>query len=141
MTLYETIKYLESIALRQPSVEFAGDGDIYSVLNTKPDIKYGVFFITQNNHRLENNANHYNLNLFYIDRLEHNLESNMLQIQSIGKEVLTNIINTFCEGLDAETGTSITFQPFTQQFRDECAGIYAVVELIVDADIECPEEY
>ena len=51
-----------------------------------------------------------------------------------------NIIHVFCNEYDLDVPT-ITYQPFTQKFADECAGQYAQIELEVPKDILCPEEY
>ena len=49
MTFYEIVKSLQEIAQKQPNINYVGEGDIY-ILNTKTNIDYGVFFITQTNH-------------------------------------------------------------------------------------------
>lgn len=140
MTLYELISILKSIALTQPSVRSTGDGNIYEVLNTKKDNEYSVFFITQGTHREDEEVDHYTLTLFYVDRLLQDMEDNRLQIQSVGKSVLSNIITTLCHNYDIDY-TTITYTPFTQRFSDECAGMYAQITFDIMKDFYCPEEY
>lgn len=139
MTYQQVVKSLETIALNQHNVRYAGYGSLYEDLNSTPNIKYDVFYITPNQYTLEGDFNRFSFNLFYISRLEDVDGDNMLQVQSIGKEILDNIVRVFCETFDAETYGSIYYQPFTQRFADECAGIYMTVTLVVPVDSTCGE--
>ena len=140
MTLYETIDLLKKIALKHPNIGSASEGNIYEYMNANPSVKYGVFFITQGTHSQDEMFNHFEFTLFYVDRLVDDMEENRLQIQSIGKEILSNILTFFCEEFDAEC-ENISFQPFTQRFVDETAGIYSTITIDVPKDVICPEEY
>ena len=140
MTLYETIDFLKKIALKHPNIGSASEGNIYEYMNANPSVKYGVFFITQGTHSQDEMFNHFEFTLFYVDRLVDDMEENRLQIQSIGKEILSNILTFFCEEFDAEC-ENISFQPFTQKFVDETAGIYSTITIDMPKDIICPEEY
>ena len=140
MTLYETIDLLKKIALKHPNIGSASEGNIYEYMNANPSVKYGVFFITQGTHSQDEMFNHFEFTLFYVDRLVDDMEENRLQIQSIGKETLSNILTFFCEEFDAEC-ENISFQPFTQRFVDETAGIYSTITIDVPKDVICPEEY
>lgn len=141
MTLLETVTTLKRIALSQPNIKSAGEGSIYDFMNSNPSVRYSVFFITQTAHRQDENFDYYGFTLFYVDRLVDDLDSNRLQIQSVGKDCLHNIILTFCESQDAGY-TTITYQPFTENtFVDLCAGIYATVELAIPLDAICEEIY
>lgn len=140
MTLFELVQELTRIALKQPNVRTAKEGNIYDAMNAKPNIKYGVFFITQGTHTDEEFIDHYNLTLFYIDRLQSDLDDNRLQIQSIGKEVLHNIILTFCDYYEIDMPIT-SYTTFTQRFSDECAGTYCQVVFDLPKDLLCPEEY
>ena len=140
MTLYETIDWLKKIALKHPNIGSASEGNIYEYMNANPSVKYGVFFITQGTHSQDEMFNHFEFTLFYVDRLVDDMEENRLQIQSIGKEILSNILTFFCEEFDAEC-ENISFQPFTQRFVDETAGIYSTITIDVPKDVICPEEY
>lgn len=139
MTLKEIIDNLKSIALTQPDVRAASDGDVYEKMNGNPSIKYSVFHATQTTHQTEDGWDNYGLSLFLIDRLVDD-SSNRLEIQSRAKETLNNIILTFCENFDAEH-TSITFTPFTQKFKDDCAGVWCNVTIGVQADYNCAIDY
>ena len=139
MTLQEIIKILQDIALTQPNVRSVGEGDIYDTLNAEGSTRYAYFFITQNKHTQTEDTDRYSLNVFYIDRLEDD-KSNKLQIQSIGKEVLSNIFNTFADDFDADF-SGVDFQVFTERFSDYCAGVYATVTFEVMRDGSCPDYY
>lgn len=139
MTLQELIKTLQQIALTQPNVRTATDGDIYEVMNGNPSVRYGVFHITQNTHQSYEDRDVYGLNLFYVDRNEED-NTNTLQIQSIGKSVIDNIVRTFVEEFDGEYPT-INYTPFTQRFKDDTAGVFAGISMEVYKDWICPDTY
>ena len=140
MTLFEVISILKGIALNQPNIQSATDGSVYDVMNTNPSVKYDVVHFQQTNHQTDEETDYYGFNIFYISRLEDSLEDNRLQIQSIGKELLDNILRTFCEnwGIDFPT---ITYYPFTQRFNDLCAGCYCNVRIEIPKDIICADDY
>lgn len=140
MTLYEVVKELQEIALRQPTIRSAGEGSVYDFMNNNPSSRYCCFNITQTSHRQDEDTDYYGFNLFYIDRLVDDLSDNRLQIQSIGKEVLSNIVRVFCEDNDCDRSTLI-FRSFTEKFVDETAGCYCEVEFAVPIDYECSENY
>ena len=140
MTLYNIVSILKSIAASQPNIRTTTDGSVYDALNTNPAIQYDVFHISQTNHREDENYDYYGFNLFYISRLEDSLENNRLQIQSIGKEVLSNIIRTLCENFAIDYPT-ITYFPFTQRFNDLCAGVYCSLQLDVPKELWCADDY
>lgn len=140
MTLYKLVEILKEVALRQPLIRTAGEGDIYDALNADPSIDYGVFFITQQTHTQDETFDHYALVLFYVDRLVSDLEDNRLQVQSIGKEILTNIIRTVENNYDIDVST-ISYTTFTQRFADETAGCYVQLIFDIPLDYLCEEDY
>lgn len=140
MTLFQVIENLKAIALTHPNVRTASEGNIYEALNAGPSVKYGVVFLTQGSHTEDEMYDHYSFSIFYVDRLEANMENNRVQIQSIGKEVLSNIIHIFCDEYDAEADT-ITYHTFTQKFADETAGVWAQITLDIVRDSYCTEDY
>lgn len=133
MTLKETINKFLKIAKKQPNINFASEGDIYT-LNTMKNLEYSVFFVTQQQHQQSEDTITYNLILYYIDRLVED-DANMLDIQSNGIIMLGNIINTFINENDADINYDITYQPFTHKFADKCAGVYANVKIEVGNNI------
>lgn len=140
MTLFQIIQTLKQIALTQPNIKSATDGSIYEVMNTNPSVKYDVVHFSQTTHQSDEETDYYGLNIFYVSRLEDSLEDNRLQIQSIGKEVLDNIIRTFCENWNINFPT-ITYTPFTQKFNDLCAGCYCNLRLEIPKEIICADDY
>lgn len=140
MTLFEIVDILKKTALDQPNIRTTTDGSVYDALNTNPSVQYDVFHISQTNHQEDFETDYYGLQLFYISRLEDSLEDNRLQIQSIGKEILGNIIRTFTENFGIDYPT-ITYIPFTQKFNDLTAGVYCNVRLEVPKEIICADDY
>ena len=140
MTLKQVITELCKIALTQHNVRTAGYNDLYGALNTDASIQYDVWFVTQNQHQSEGDFDRYGLNLFYISRLENTDGDNELQIQSIGKEVIDNVVKIFCELYDAEVYGVTYYQPFTQRFASLTAGIYAIITLEVPKNSICIDE-
>ena len=139
MTLYKLIEIIKEIALKHPNIGSVNEGDIYTI-NSSPSVKYANITITQNQHTQDETYDHYGLTIFYTDRLVDDMETNRLQIQSVGKSMLSNIITFICEEFDIECDT-ITYQPFTQRFTDECAGIYASLTVDIVKETVCAEEY
>lgn len=140
MTLYDVVKYLKTIALAQPNIKTAKDGNIYNILNANPSVKYAAFIITQNTHRTTENFDYYGFTLFYADRLMSDMEDNRLEIQSQAKQALDNIIRTFCNNMDIDLPT-MTFTPWTEKFADELAGMYIQVEFVIPIEFICNEEF
>ena len=139
MTLKQTVKELQRIALTQRNVRYTNEGDLYRDLNSNPSLKYDVFYLTQNQHQTVEGFDRYSFNMFYISRLENFDGNNALQIQSIGKEVIENIIRIFCEQYDADVYGTTYWQPFLQRFADDCAGIYCIITLEI-ASSTCIDE-
>lgn len=67
MRYIDLLQELKEIAKSQPNIGFVGSKDIYE-LNSLPDIKYSVFYITPNSFKLSEDTIDYSLNLYYIDR-------------------------------------------------------------------------
>lgn len=133
MTLYELIHNILDIAKTKPNINYVNEGDIYE-LNNLPNINYGVFYVTQDRHQINENTARYTLNLFYVDRLLDDA-SNRLIIQSNGIEAITNIVNHLILKEDVDVAYPLNFTPFYQRFADECSGVFATITFIVDAPI------
>lgn len=140
MTLAKIIDTLKMIALKHPNVNSVYEGNIYDILNAKPDNKYASVVITQQSHTTDETYDHYGFVIFYVDRLVDDLEENRVQIQSIGKSMLGNIITAFCNEFEAECD-NIIYQPFTQRFTDETAGVYCTITIDIIKDAYCAERY
>ena len=136
MTLLDLIKKIEDVAVTQPQVKEVIPSDVYK-LNERADALYGVFAWTQGQHvkNIYEGTTAYTFNLFYIDRLTAN-QKNKAEIQSVGLQVLGNILLS----LSTYIGVSeARFQPFTERFADECAGVYCTVTLLVPDDVSCEQ--
>ena len=140
MTLAKIIDTLKMIALKHPNINLAYEGNIYDILNAKPDNKYASVVITQQSHTTDETYDHYGFVIFYVDRLLNDLDENRVQIQSIGKSMLGNIITAFCNEFEAECD-NIIYQPFTQRFADETAGVYCTITIDTVKDAYCAERY
>lgn len=140
MTLFKVIDLIKILALKHPNVNSAEEGDIYSILNANTQQKYASVVLTQDTHTEDEVFDNYNFNIFYVDRLFSDIETNRLDIQSTAKNVLSNIIRAFCEEFDAECN-SINYHTFTERFADECAGAYAAITISIPKDIYCTEKY
>lgn len=138
MTLFDIIRNLQAIAAQEPSVRSVSDGDIYDALNAAVDIKYGVFHITQDTHTTNGDLDVWGLNLFYIDRLLDNNE-NRLSIQSAGITILENVLKRFADTFGAEYMNNIVYTPFTQRFKDNCAGVFCKISISTVMDNLCAE--
>lgn len=124
MTLQETIKLLEYVAVNQPNVNgLVETGDIFDLNKDEYQQKYSAFCVTQNTHQIGIDFTTYSFTLFYVDRLTLD-KHNKLEIQSTAVQFFQNFIKTIQEKaplLDIENGEVTTF---TEKFSAECAGAY-----------------
>ena len=140
MTLTDTIRKIEAVAGAIPSVASIVRNDIFR-LNSLPDAEYAVFGWTQGQHTasVQSSLVTFNFTFFYIDRLRAD-KRNEMEIQSVGIQVLDNIIRTLDEnGIYSEN--TYTFTTFNQRFLDECAGVFTNVALQVPLSELCAETY
>lgn len=140
MTLSELIRHIETVAATTPSVSSIVRNDIFR-LNSLPDAEYAVFGWTQGQHytTVQSSLITYNFTLFYIDRLRAD-KRNEIEIQSVGIQVLDNIIRTL-ESFNAYAENQYTFTTFNQRFLDECAGVFTNVAITVPVTDLCEETY
>ena len=136
MTLLDLIKKLEDVAIKQPQVNEIVPNDVYQ-LNERAAVMYGVFAWTQGQHvkDIYNGTTAYTFNLFYVDRLTAD-QKNKTEIQSVGLQVLGNILRSLSSYVAV---SEARFQPFTERFADECAGVYCTVTLTVPDDTNCEQ--
>lgn len=140
MTLFDTVRAIESLAVSQPSVNMVVRNDVFR-LNAIPDARYGVFAWTQNPHRarIDEDLHYFSFSLFYVDRLTAD-KHNELEIQSVGVQTLENILRGLAE-IGVVPEGDCTFNTFNQRFLDECAGVWCSVTLQVPVDLVCPETF
>lgn len=140
MNLKNVIDGLNSIAMEQPEInQYIKSGNIYD-LNSDRDARFGIFCVTQGTHSYDfkNGLNTFNLVLYYVDRLKSD-QSNKIEIQSTGIEVLKNILRKFSHKFDVDFG-NVDFEVFTQSFSEICAGCYATISIQVN-DNNCLENF
>lgn len=129
MNLYQTAKYILSVAQHQPNVGLTYEGDIYD-LNEKQDIAWPAVAVSQVTHAESGEWRGYGFNIFYVDRLTAD-KGNRLEIQSIAIEALSNIAKVLVES-GFETQGEIRFHTFDERFDAECAGAY--MEIILQSE-------
>lgn len=138
MNLAQLVERLKAVALAQPSIRTVVENDVFR-LNAMASVKYGVFAFTQGQHRanIDTGVTTFTLSLFYVDRLTEDA-SNEVEVQSVGIETLTNIIQTLADEFGVAPWTINTFN---QRFADLCAGAYATVAVDVPFDYTCSDDY
>lgn len=137
MNYYDIINKIKSTALQHNLVNESAEGDVYEWMNSK-NHKYPCVFITIENVTVEDDLNTLTANLIYLDRLTDN-KDNKLKIQSIGVTVLKQIINKLNEdGIECDTGT---YEPFTDEKADVCAGVIARVDFSYEGEDLCEGDF
>lgn len=133
MTLKEVIDNIIYVAKSQPNIKTVKEGNVYD-LDSMPDVEYKVVYLTQSQHRFDNQQNTYNFTLFYIDRLTDD-SGNKIDIHSDGIVTINNILNGLQDCYDMEVETPVSVTTFNQRFVDDCAGVFASVSIVVDNDL------
>lgn len=137
MNYYDLINKIKSTALQHSLVNESAEGDVYEWMNSK-NHKYPCVFITVNDITVEDDLNNLTANLIYLDRLTDN-KDNKLKIQSIGVTVLKQIVNKLNEdGISCDTGT---YEPFTDEKADICAGVIATVDFSYEGEDLCEGDF
>lgn len=136
MTLAKLIEGIKAVAMSQPAVKMIVDNDIFK-LNAIPDAKYGVFSFVQGNHRSGEDEDTYRFTFYFVDRLVED-GSNEIEVQSVAKSTLDNIMRTLSDQMGVEVW-EVT--PFTQRFSDMCAGAFCTAVLDVPVDYTCFDEF
>lgn len=139
MTLKNVVDIIEYVSLKQPNVRQFAEGSVYDI-NSNPSNKYANVVLTQKEHTETDQTYTFNFVVFYVDRLVDDMESNKLQIQSHGIDVLSNIFKTLEQEYDFDI-TNRTYITWTQKFLDECCGAYCNVGIEVYKNVLCPELY
>ena len=134
MTLAQIIEKIKVVALSQPTINMVVDNDVFR-LNAIPDAKYGVFAYLQGNHRSGQDEDVFRFTFFYVDRLVEN-GSNEVEIQSVAKSTLDNIMRTLADDMGVEEWETTTFN---QRFNDLCAGAFCIATISVPVDFNCKD--
>ena len=136
MTLAQLINRIKFVALTQPTIKMVVDNDVFR-LNAIPDAKYGVFAYVQGNHRTGEDEDVFRFTFFYVDRLVED-GSNEVEVQSVGKSTLDNIMRTLEDEMGVDEWEITTFN---QRFNDMCAGAFCTAVLSVPSDYTCEEVF
>lgn len=139
MLLIQAINKIQEISALQRNVNFVSAEDVYEAM-ALPNIDYGamVFNQTSYHYDIDLGLNRLSFRLFYIDRLTDD-ESNKLQVQSIGFEVLKEVIKGM-NSLSLNPAKGLVFRPFTQKFKDMCAGAYVEMTVEFYDEWTCPDD-
>ena len=139
MTYKELIGIIEKVASQQPNIRTIVPFSPYDV-NKSKETEYSVFSWSPNAFTESNEFINYSLNLFYIDRLSAD-SSNKLQIQSIGIQVLKNILDVLENDYGLQTTGNRTYQTFYETFdKNVCAGVFVTITFATEF-ADCPELY
>ena len=130
MNYASLIKYIKDVAINNPLVKQAIDGDIYQI-NSKEN-QYGVFCVTGDVATRNDHTTTYDFTLFYVDRLlEDQSNKNVVQTDGIVCiQSVCNFINQNNENINISA--PINYQLFTQRFTDQCAGVWATISMEVE---------
>ena len=131
MNLKEVFDSLNNIALSQPDVnDYVKSGNVYDI-NKDGNIEFSVFCCTNSTHRydIESARMDYTMILYYVDRLQSDGD-NKIEVQSTGIQTLNNILRTFSNENDVEV-SNISYEVFTESFKQLCAGCYCTVTISV----------
>lgn len=139
ITLSKIIDVISSIATGERNINTVILNDIYE-LDGLPNAKYSVFGLTQDVHEEDDTFIYFKFFIYYINRVVNDDRSNEILNQSIGIQVLRNVIRKTVEYLDIEVNDNIRYTPFIQKFADVCSGVYAEVVFSVPIDL-CVEDY
>lgn len=135
---FELTKLLKYIAISHPLIGYS-DINRYR-LNSIDDICYpaSIFLIQDIN--IAQNITTYSFQLLYADRITSD-ESNIEQVQSVGLQVNSEIINFTRNNfsfIDTELNTGYSNSLFQNQYADGLAGVITSFSLIVPSDLgEC----
>lgn len=138
MRLLQLIQIIEDVASSQTGINMIVRNSVLQ-LNNEAANKYGAFVWTQGQHTasVDTDMMRYRFTLFYIDRVVRD-KANISEIQSMGVDLLNNIIRTLVEKHDVDVA-DWSLDTFTQRFADDCAGTYATVEISAPASQVCAE--
>jgi hypothetical protein len=97
-----------------------------------------------NNITSDSESTNYNFTMFYIDRLISD-GSNKINVQSIGVQVIKQILSKLFDIYPEIEISSTEYTPFTEKFADDCAGVFCQISLSDELDaasyeVDCVEQ-
>lgn len=135
---FEVTKVLEATSLSHPFVN-----NVYFNryrLNDTNDIMYPAVVFLHQSTDVSDSSTLITWNIIYVDRLTKD-RSNLIEIQSVGKQVITEILNTLVKSgnfyleEDSNGHFHITFNIFDEQYADHTAGVIANVNISHNSDL------
>jgi len=92
------------------------------------NINYPLLACTVNYITSAENTLTFNVNMLYADRLT-DQRDNEITVQSIGVSSLIEVVNALKELAPVAVDDSYNITPFTEQFADNCAGVFATLNI------------
>lgn len=130
--LFELTNLLRNVFLSHP---FVNDFMVNKYrLNDTDNITYAACVFTVNSITRQDNLLSFDTNILYVDRLN-DKRDNEMAIQSTGLSVMIECLNAIKENTEVAIQTDFTSTPFTEQFADNTAGIFARVTMQVPSYI------
>jgi hypothetical protein len=127
MNYFNLEKNIQDTALKHQFVQEFFEGDVYDIMNTK-DRKYPTVILTTERIDDTNGYQTITASLFCIDRLTSD-GVNKLEVQSICQTILQGILLKLESDYPEMTIQTESFVPFTEKFKDLCAGMYVECSL------------
>ena len=137
MNYFNLVKNIQDTALKHQFVQEFFEGDVYEIMNTK-DRKYPTVILTTERIDDTNGYQTITASLFCIDRLTSD-GVNKLEVQSICQTILQGILLKLESTYPEMTIQTESFVPFTEKFKDLCAGMYVECSLSYPSVI-CDDE-
>lgn len=137
MNYFNLVKNIQDTALKHQFVQEFFEGDVYDIMNTK-DRKYPTVILTTERIDDTNGYQTITASLFCIDRLTSD-GVNKLEVQSICQTILQGILLKLESTYPEMTIQTESFVPFTEKFKDLCAGMYVECSLSYPSII-CDDE-
>ena len=143
MNYYNLLRTLKSLSLTHSLVNDYAEGDVYEYMNSGMH-SYPAMFMTMNNITSDSESTNYNFTMFYIDRLISD-GSNKINVQSIGVQVIKQILSKLFDIYPEIEISSTEYTPFTEKFADDCAGVFCQISLSDELDaasyeVDCVEQ-
>ena len=143
MNYYNLLRTLKSLSNTHSLVNDYAEGDVYEYMNSGMH-KYPCVFMTMNNITSDTESTNYAFTMFYIDRLISD-GSNKINVQSIGVQVIKQILSKLFDIYPEIEISSTEYTPFTEKFADDCAGVFCQISLSDELDaasyeVDCVEQ-
>lgn len=131
-TVYEFIQLLEYSFTSHPNVN-----NFYKhkfKAEATDNIEYPAIVVTIDNLSVGINISTFLLNIMYVDRNTPERD-NTDYINSIGVSIITEVMNKIRNEFQVSINENLVFRFFTQQFSNDCAGVYCQTNITLPSDI------